>query len=306
MKQALIGVVALAVIGLLAFIFLSDRAEAPTPAETPDVAERIKPVENVDDDITEAITVEQKPVESIGTSAGSKDITAYHFGEGDTEVMFVGGIHGGYSFNTALVGFEIIDYLKANPSVIPENVMVTVIPVLNPDGLEKIVGTTGTFDGSKVTTNDETRVPGRFNANNVDINRNFDCEWKSDATWQDRKVSGGSAPFSESESQAIRNYVESQKPAAVVAYYSQAGGVYASTCNNGILPETTALTNLYAKAAGYPAFEKFDYYEVTGDMVNWVAGQGIPAISVLLSNHEEAEWSKNQKGVDAILQHFAE
>jgi len=30
----------------------------------------------------------------------------------------------------------------------------------------------------------------------------------------------------------------------------------------------------------------------------------IPAISVLLTNHTDAEWTKNKAGVDAVLQYF--
>jgi len=100
--------------------------------------------------------------------------------------------------------------------------------------------------------------------------------------------------------------VTEHKPSAAIVYYSQAGGVYSSTCKNGILPETTALTNTYAKASEYPAYEKFDYYTITGDMVNWFAKEKIPAISVLLTNHEGTEWNKNQKGIDAVLQSYAQ
>src|SRR3989338_11578153 len=73
----------------------------------------------------------------IGTSAGGNNITAYHFGEGDSDLLFVGGIHGGYEWNTVLVAYQLMDYLKANSNVIPANVKVTVVPVLNPDGLNK-------------------------------------------------------------------------------------------------------------------------------------------------------------------------
>jgi hypothetical protein len=149
-------------------------------------------------------------------------------------------------------------------------------------------------------------VDGRFNANGVDLNRNFDCEWQSEGTWQTRTVDGGDAPFSEPAAAAIRDYVRSNEPAAVVAYYSAAGGVYSSSCRNGILPDTAALTNAYANAAGYPAYEEFDFYEITGDMVNWLAKNDIPGISVLLSDHESPEWSKNRAGVEAVLEYYAE
>jgi hypothetical protein len=240
----------------------------------------------------------------IGKTVEARDITAYHYGTGDTELLFVGGIHGGYEWNTVLVAYEMMDYLEENPNVLPKNVKVTVIPVLNPDGLNKVVGKAGRFSPSDVSASQTTVVSGRFNANTVDLNRNFDCDWQSTGTWQNKAVSGGSKVFSEPESLAVKNYVESHTPAAVIVWYSAAGGVYASSCHSGVLPETLAITNAYAKASGYPAHESFDFYEITGDMVNWFAKNKIPAISVLLTNHTDIEWDKNKAGIDALLKYY--
>src|SRR3989344_2248838 len=241
----------------------------------------------------------QPPVDEtktvIGASVEKRDITAYHYGEGTKELLFVGGIHGGYSWNTALVAYELMDYLEANPNVIPKNIRVTVIPVLNPDGLNKVTGTgAARFLATDVSPSKNTQISGRFNAHDVDLNRNFDCDWQSQGTWQNTAVSGGSKAFSEQESQAFKSYIETNKPGAVVIWYSAVGGVFASNCHNGVLPETRVLLNTYAKASGYKAYEDFDFYEITGDMANWLAKNNIPAISVLLSNHKDTEWTKNK------------
>src|SRR3990167_5460526 len=100
------------------------------------------------DEQTDAVNTGQDEgdVVVIGKSVEGRDITAYHYGSGDKEILFVGGVHGGYSWNTALVAYELMDYLKANPAVIPSQVSATVIPVLNPDGLHKVVGTTTDAD----------------------------------------------------------------------------------------------------------------------------------------------------------------
>lgn len=241
----------------------------------------------------------------IGTSTENRDITAYQYGTGNTELLFVGGIHGGYEWNTVLVAYNLMDYLQSNPNVIPKNVKITVIPVLNPDGLYKVIGATGRFVQTDVSTSKSILTAGRFNANGVDLNRNFDCDWQPNGVWQNTTVSGGSKVFSEKESQAIKNYIETNKPTAVVVWYSAVGGVFASNCHNGILAETTNLTNIYATASGYKAYDSFDFYETTGDMVNWLAKKNIPAISVLLSNHEDTEWSKNLLGINALLKHYA-
>ena len=311
----LVAIILLIAAGTAFYLFNKDSIDSyvkEQPTETTDTttepdADTVLPTETTDDDLTNNSNNNdvKGPKSIIGKSVDGNDIVAYHFGDGEDEVLFIGGIHGGYSWNTALVAFEMIDWLESNPSAIPDNVTVTVIPVLNPDGLEKVTGTTGKFSSADVNTSTDVRTAGRFNANTVDLNRNFDCEWKSVGTWQNRSVSGGSAPFSEPESKAIRSYVAGNTPSAVVTWYSSAGGVYASNCKNGILPETLTLTNLYANAAGYPAHEDFNYYEITGDMVNWFAGQNVPAISVLLTSHDSTEWSKNRSGIEAILNHYA-
>ncbi len=255
--------------------------------------------------VSTATTTEAEKDTSIGMSKEGREIPIYHYGDGNKEVLFVGGIHGGYEWNTVLVAYQLMDYLEKNPNEIPTGVRVSVIPVLNPDGLNKVVGTAGRFTKDDVPATESATVPGRFNANGVDLNRNFDCDWKSTGVWQQTTVNAGTAVFSEPESQAMRAYIEAKNPDAVVVWYSAAGGVFASSCHDGVLPETLALTNAFAKASGYPAHEEFDFYEITGDMVNWLAKKKIPAISVLLTDHTNTEWDKNWKGVKAVLESVA-
>lgn len=269
--------------------------------ETPDQTETENQDETNNEDITDNEEDVREPEEVIGTSVEGRDIVAYHYGTGETELLFVGGIHGGYSWNTSLLAFELMDYLDENPDVVPENVTVTVIPVMNPDGLAAVAGTDGRFEASDVSTSESVRIAGRFNANDVDLNRNFDCDWAEESTWRSQTVSGGESVFSEPEAVAVRDYVQATNPTAAVVWYSAVGGVFASNCHDGVLPETTALTNLYATAADYQAYESFDFYEITGDMVNWLAKEDIPAISVLLSNHEDVEWARNRAGIRAML-----
>ncbi|MDP6771989.1 MAG: hypothetical protein QF704_14905, partial [Anaerolineales bacterium] len=102
------------------------------------------------------------------------------------------------------------------------------------------------------------------------------------------------------------NYVETNNPDAVVVFYSAAGGVFSSNCHNGVPDKTLEITNLYADASGYKAYEDFNFYEITGDMVNWLAKENVPAISVLLTTHEVIEWDKNKAGIEALLGHFTE
>ena len=294
--KTFIAIIAIALLGAGAYWYYTNNVQvAQNPSDTATLA------------TTTPEVVTPKTEETVGKSVGGKDIMAYHFGSGTTTVLFVGGLHGGYEWNTSLVAYELIDYLKANPNAVPANVKVTVIPVVNPDGLAKVVSASTTrFTAADVNKSQTVQVSGRFNANTVDLNRNFDCDWKAEGVWQNKTVSGGISAFSEPEAMAMKTYIETTKPSGVVVWYSSAGGVYASNCHEGVLAETTTLTDLYAKASGYPAHKEWDYYEVTGDMVNWLAKSKIPAISVLLTNHTDTEWTKNQKGVEAVLAHYAQ
>jgi len=301
MKNYIFILVALIIVGIGGyFVFQQYFGEMKT--EVPESGEEITTNESQPAGEEQANERETQ----IGTSVEGREIMAYHYGSGDTELLFIGGIHGGYEWNTVLVAYELMDYLEEHPGAVSENERVTVIPVLNPDGLNKIVGTAGRFTKTDVPSAPDATVPGRFNANNVDLNRNFDCDWKANGTWQNKTVSGGNEPFSEPESRAVRDYIKANTPDAVVVWYSAAGGVFASSCHNGVLPETNILTKLYADASEYPAYQSFDFYAVTGDMVNWLAKEEIPAISVLLSTHDDIEWAKNQAGIEALLEHYAE
>src|SRR3989344_5474979 len=50
-------------------------------------------------------------LKSIGKSVEGRDINVYRYGTGDTELLFIGGIHGGYEWNTSFVPPELLDYL---------------------------------------------------------------------------------------------------------------------------------------------------------------------------------------------------
>ena len=244
--------------------------------------------------------------EIIGTSVEGRKIESYTYGAGKNQLVFVGGIHGGYEWNSVLLAYDFMDYLDANPSAIPENIKVTVIPSANPDAVFKVVGKKGRFTVEDVSTNKDLLASARFNAHKVDLNRNFACNWQATSTWQSKAVSAGTEAFSEPEAEAIKNFAEKNNPAAFVFWHSQANAVYASECNDGILPETLTIMNTYAKAAGYPAVKSFDSYAVTGDAEGWLASIHIPAITVELKTHESVEWEKNLAGIQALLKYYEE
>ncbi len=249
------------------------------------------------------VVVPKSPVihEVIGMSVENREINAYTYGEGERHIVFVGGIHGGYEWNSVYLAYRFMDYLKENPDTISPDLKVTVIPSLNIDAVYKVTKKEGKFEVEDVATSTKVLEAARFNANEVDLNRNFDCNWKPESTWRSKKVSAGESAFSEPEALTLKNFVEKNSPDAFIFWHSQANAVYASECNDGILPSTLDLMNTYAKAAGYPAIKSFDAYPITGDAEGWLASINIPAITVELKTHETIEWDKNLRGIKAVL-----
>ncbi len=294
-KNLLIAaIICCAAIGMAIFALLSSQKKEP-------VKEPAKPEQKIEEPakIAEPEIAKHK---IIGYSAQNRPIESHTFGTGEKLLVFVGGIHGGYEWNSSLLAWEFIDYFEKNPKSIPENLSVAIIPALNPDGLAKITGKDGRFTIADIPEgNNET---GRFNANNVDLNRNFDCNWQPKGLWRQKEVSAGTAPFSEPESKAIRDFVLQNNPAAVLFWHSQSNAVYGSMCNNDMMPETRVILNAYANVSGYAAVDTFDNYQITGDATDWLASINVPAISVELSTHNTIEWTKNLAGITALFNYY--
>lgn len=243
-------------------------------------------------------------VETIGTSVEGRAIKAYTYGNGDTHLLFVGGVHGGYEWNSTILAENAIDYFTADPNRVPDDITVTIIPALNPDGIARVFGTSTDLAAADALPTEET-TEGRFNARDVDVNRNFDCKWESSAVWRGNDVDAGTSAFSEPESAALRDFVAAHNITAAVMWHSAADAVFASQCEDGILPETLTIMNTYADAADYPTQKSFDYYEVTGAAADWFARLGIPALSVELATHETVGWDQNRRGMEALIDHYS-
>jgi len=286
-KKYLIG--ALTILLLITGGIFFSRKKTPIPIPLPQiVATKILPEEKL-----------------IGTSVEGREIRAFVYGTGTTHLLFVGGIHGGYEWNSVLLAYQVMDYLKENPDAVPKNITVTIIPSANPDGLSKVIQKEGRFSLADVPTSNTLPLgTGRFNANNVDLNRNFDCKWQPKSMWRSKTVSAGSKVFSEPEAVALRDFIVEYSPQSVVFWHSMGNSVYASQCKEGIIPETLSIMNVYAKASGYNAIKTFDTYQTTGDAESWLASIGIPSITVELKTHETVELSQNIAGIKALFKYY--
>ncbi len=217
----------------------------------------------------------------VGKTAQGRDLLARSFGSGERILLLVGGMHGGWEANTVTLVGQLIDHFAATPADVLDGVTLVLIPVVNADGL--LFG----------------RTPaGRFNANGVDLNRNWGCSWSPDAVWRRMQVNPGPNAFSEPETQTLSDFILSLRPTAALFYHSAANGVYAGGCRDD--HGSQAMSAIYAQAAGYRYDLPFKAYDVSGAESDWADGQGIAAADVELSSWTDSEFERNLRGVMAL------
>ena len=234
----------------------------------------------------------------IGFSGQGRAIEAFSFGNGATHLVLVGGIHGGYEWNTVLLAYQMIDYFYGNQEQIPETITLHIMPAANPDGLYLVTGRTGRFSAGQVS---EPPRAARFNGRGVDVNRNWSCGWSPSARWGGLRVDPGSEPFSEPETRALRDYFLELRPAAVIFWHSQANLVAPGRCGEDA--GSARLAEIYGEASGYPP-GPFTAYELTGTASDWLNEQGIPAAAVELADHENTASGQNLAGIFALFDFY--
>jgi predicted deacylase len=222
----------------------------------------------------------------IGASASSEPLLAYRFGNGPSTRVVLAGIHGGYEWNTTALAQALVEHLVAQPQTVPADVTLWIVPVVNPDGLNRARG-----------------VDGRANANGVDINRNFPAFWAADwprgGCWDYRPITAGSAEASESETLAVMSFLLREGAEAVISYHSAGLGVFPG----GQPPDakSMSLAQSLAEVTGYhyPPIDTGCMY--TGQLIDWAAASGMAAVDVELTDHYNIDFELNLAAVTALM-----
>lgn len=222
----------------------------------------------------------------IGYSVEGRPLVVHAAGDGPRSLMIVGGIHGGYEWNTSALVEIMIEHLTAHRDLVPDDTTLYLLPTLNPDGAARSRG-----------------YEGRANSNGVDLNRNFPYQWAAawpeTGCWHYLPITGGDHPLSEPETRALARFVLSNHIEALISYHSAALGVFA-----GGRPETVASVELAELVASlteysYPPLETGCQY--TGQLADWAVANGITAIDVELSTHYNLDVEQNLAVLEAFL-----
>ena len=222
----------------------------------------------------------------LGFSAEGRPLEVYTFGQGETEDMIIGGIHGGYEWNTIALADQLITYVNENPDAIPSGVTLYILPDMNPDG--------------DARSHD---VWGRVNANGVDLNRNFPIGWAP--TWNRSGcydltlTTSGRGPGSEPETRLVMNFIASHKVNAVIDYHSAGLGIFP-----GGTPWDAASTKL---ARELKSVTTYPFPPVTtgciysGTLPDYAVSEGAAAVDMELATHGSTEFSMNLRALNVLV-----
>jgi protein MpaA len=149
------------------------------PVKYPELDPALTPTQQ----IKAGMSVEKRPIE-------------YHvIGKGPEVIFIMATIHGDEPAGTPIVK-QLAEYLRQSRQGFLKGRKVVLLPVANPDGLAK---------------------NSRFNANGIDLNRNFATQNRIN----NNKF--GLAPLSEPESYIIRQIIQQYKPERIVSIHQPFG-----------------------------------------------------------------------------------
>lgn len=226
----------------------------------------------------------------VGKSIEGRDVLGYRIGQGDKKFLIVGGIHGN-EVGTVKLAKKIINYFY-NKNL--NNIKLYIIPVLNIDGYIKATNNPDYIHRGKI---------GRFNANKVDLNRNFPTEnFKSKSEWKtgrnyaekSQEVFCGEFGASEPETQILINFIKNNKISNLIMLHNVGKDV--------IISEDNEVAEEWAKI--YKKYSKFSIkygLDLSGSAMDWAKENNINYMAVEGGSRWGSDWKKQKKAIIKIL-----
>jgi serine/threonine-protein kinase len=226
------------------------------------------------------VPLPQSTTWELTRSSNNRPLNITQIGNGPKQLVFVGGIHGNEPTTQELVT-QMMRHFQENLALVPPGVTLYFLPNLNPDGLVA----------------DDRYTPG-----GVDLNRNWDTPtWVKDSPEPGgiKQNSGGTTPFSEPETAALRNFLlellnnSQTESVSLIIYHHHAGAPSWGNVQPGYVAygspvsPSVELAQALSASSGYAYFPYWDgAYTPTGEAIQWSAMQGIAAVDIELSRDE--------------------
>ncbi|MBN1124929.1 MAG: DUF2817 domain-containing protein [Sedimentisphaerales bacterium] len=184
--------------------------------------------------------------ETVGTSVQGRPIQITVLGNGSDTVFVMATIHGNEPAGTPL-SQKLIEHLSQRPYLLRDK-KVIVMPVANPDGMAR---------------------KSRFNANGIDLNRNFQADNRVNTTTH------GLTGLSEPESRAIDRVIRKYQPDRIIALHQPLRCIDFDGPGGSLAHQMAALCDLPVKQLGARPGSLGSYVGLT---------MGRPIITVELGN----------------------
>lgn len=227
-------------------------------------------------------------ITTCGKSLLNRDIYAFVIGEGERNVVYVGGTHGlewltsvlllkftenlaeSYESDSSLSGFRIKNIL--------ENIKLIIIPELNPDGIE--IAIKGECACGEYREQNIEICKGDFsswsaNARGVDINHNFNADWYTLRELEKEEGIeapspgryGGLFPESEPETAAITRLCRRVPVEMLVTFHSQGEEIFYEYGKN--TPEKSLhIARIFSALTDYTLVKNAGLYS-SGGLKDW-------------------------------------
>ncbi len=237
----------------------------------------------------------------LGESVEGRDIYAYKFENNSfhagnkIKVLFLGGIHGN-DVGTIKLMHRLIFYLAGVRA--PLGLTVYVIPCLNVDGHVRAIMRPDYVHGG---------VMARLNANEVDLNCNFDTksfQIENYGVFEEENVSifCGEKPFSEPESKLLADFVLRNGISVLYSFQAGTGEVIGgkNKLAERLVKEFTDRTKLQQLQEA-----QWKLRNETGTLKEWCDENNVAYIGIGSHSRYGSEW-KNQKNaiINAIKYHY--
>ena len=238
---------------------------------------------------------------SIGESLEKRNIYALKISdnvnvdEDETEVIFIGSHHAREWISVEvpfLLGKYLVENYEGNSQIkdLVDRSEIWIVPLLNPDGLEYSIHFYRYWRKNRRENADGTY--------GVDLNRNYGYNWGYDnqgsSSYTDDQDYRGTSPFSEPESQAIRDLFAKRSFKAMITYHSYSqlilypwGYTDQPTDEDPLLEQIAVDMSGLIQAVNGNVYEYGQagelLYVTNGDATDWTFGiYGIPSYTIEL------------------------
>ena len=200
----------------------------------------------------------------------------------EPEVLYVGNHHARELISVE-IPIDLIHYLLENYNTssrirnIVDNRQIWIIPMLNPDGHVYVESIDLNWRKNRRDNGD-----GTFG---VDLNRNYNFMWGFDNIGSSPNTSAynyrGTAPFSEPEIDAVRNFIEGHSFSVCLAYHAYGNHyIYPWNYINDITPDHPVFENM---AIRFSTINNYDHgnslgtinYLMNGEATDWMYGENV-------------------------------